>query len=205
MSKKPTTHTASKAKREYNNAGRAKKSEGTQKLILETFINLLVERRGGDVHIEEIAKRCAVSERTIFRFFKDKEALFEATNQHLMTYLKSSVEQMETLSVSGFAKKAFELFEKNQNLMMAYLYSPFGRQTRTIFRKQLNEIIISQIRSTSETTDSKKTDVRMALIASLVNANIWHDIKMDFNYKGDETGEAVQWAIETLISNLKKP
>ena len=84
-----------KTTRVYNNASRAEKSAQTQKMIIETLVELLVEKRGGEVPIEDLAKRSGITQRSIFRFFKDKKSLHEAMDKYLMSYLQAGNEQMQ--------------------------------------------------------------------------------------------------------------
>ena len=190
-----------KAKRPYNNSSRAETSEQTQKLIIETLVELLVERRGGEVRFDEISEKSKISERTIFRFFKDKQALHQATDEYLRSFLQSSIGQLEESDFLGFMTNAYKLFDKHENLTMAYLFSPFGNQARDIFRKKLNQLLMAKIlkEQPHELTSTKK--IRLALIVSLVNAKLWYDLKTDFGYSGAEIGEVLGWALKLLLKN----
>jgi hypothetical protein len=47
-----------------------------------------------------------------------------------------------------------------------------------------------------------ENEKKLALIISIVNAKLWHDIKTDTGYSGVEIGQTVDWALSTLIDNI---
>lgn len=188
--------------RAYDNTNRAAKSEQTEKLIIEALVELLVERRGGDVSMEEIASKTGITQRTIFRFFKDKKTLHQAMDNYLMSYLQASSEQMQTLDFVGFGKNAYVLFDRHESLTMAYLLSPFGKEARTLFRKKLNQTMIDKIAKEKNIELTPERLKRLALVTSLVNAKIWYDIKTDYGYSGLEMISAIEWALTTLLEKV---
>lgn len=188
--------------RGYNNESRKQKSEASRQTIIETLVKLLVERKGGTVTFEEIAKASGVSVRSVYRFFKDKETLHEAMDNYLFSYLSAGEEQLQALDIGGFGKNTFELFDKYENLTLAYLYSPFGLDARKMFRKKLNESMRTKILERRPINMTPENEKKLALILSIVNAKLWHDIKMDAGYSGVDMGPAVDWALRTLIDNI---
>jgi len=190
------------AKRAYNNESRRESSEQNKRLIIETLVALLVEKKGGDVTFKEIADRSGLAERSIYRFYNDKEELHLAMDGFLNSYIESSVEQLRTMDVATFAKNAFLLFDRYEALVQAYIYSPFGQEARKLFRHKLNQLIalkLSQEKPSSQSLDRHK---KIAVICSLINAKIWNDIRIDFGYSGEDIGDTIEWAISALIEKI---
>lgn len=190
-----------KKKRTYNNSSRKKKSTETEQKIIQTLVSLLVEREGADVQLAEIAARLKITERTIFRFFKDKKTLRQAMDSYLLSYLTAGSEKLQTTDFASFGKNIFKLFDENQKLSTAYVLSSFGNEARTRFRKKLTEAMIAQILKQRRIELTPKRAKRLAVIVSLVSAKIWYDIKTDFGYSGAEIGDSIEWALETLIAS----
>ena len=202
---KKITALKSKSKvRPYNNIQRTAKSAQNEKNIVESLVALLVECRGGEVSIAKVAQRAGITQRTVFRFFKDKATLYQAINSYLQTYLSASVEQMQTLSFVGFAKNAFYLFDQHESLTLAYLFSPFGQETRTLFRKKLNQMMMDKIVKEKNIVLSPKIKKRLEFITALVNAKIWSDLKTDYNSTGEEMANSVDWALNALLEKIEK-
>lgn len=188
-------------KRHYDNASRRQKSLQNQKLIIETLVQLLVEKKGGEVTFEAIAKKAKISERTIYRFFKDKAALHQEMDRHLANFLAEGYDRLSELDIPDFGQFAFSLFDKHEPLVIAYLFSPFGYDARRIFRKRLNQAVIGKV--VDHNPKAADEDKRLAFVASLVSAKLWHDIRADFGYSGVEMGPTVKWAISTLLNNIE--
>lgn len=189
-------------RRQYDNSSRAEKSEQTRKKIIETLVQILVEQKGGEVSMDELAKRSGITQRTIFRFFKDKRTLHESMDEYLVYYLKSGAEQMESLDFIGFAKNAFKLFDKHEALTTAYVFSPFGQEARVLFRKKFVQLMISKIAQETKITITPERRKRLALITSMVNAKIWMDLKSDFGFSGEDMGSSLDWALNLLLRHL---
>lgn len=202
VSKRERSAKGEAPKRVYNNESRLQKTEASRKLIIETLVALLVERKGGVVTFEEIAKLSKISLRSIYRLFKDKETLHKAMDEYLASYLGASNEQLARLDIAGFGKNAYAIFDRHEQLMMAYLYSPFGQEARRLFRRKLNQLMIAKILQKKPVEMTPEVRKKLAVIVSLVNAKMWHDIKIDFEFSGEQMGTTIEWALETLINDL---
>ena len=200
--KKATKKSRKPKKRVYDNSLRKEKADQTQKHIIETYVNLLAERRGEDVSIEELAATSKISQRTVFRLFKDKDALYRATDLYIEQFVQVSFQKIQQTDILSFTKDVFNLFEEHENLMMAYMFSSFGVTTREIFRKRLNKLLIDQIMAAKNLKITRLIETRLAVIVTLINVKIWHDIRSDFKHSSKEIGQAVSWAIENLIRAL---
>lgn len=194
----------SKVKRQYDNTARAEKSKQTELSIVKTYVELLVEKRGGEVPLGEVAKRTGISQRTIFRFFEDKETLHAAMDNYLLSYLQASITQMSSLDFVGFAKNAFALFDKNEDLTTAYVLSPFGNKARELFRAKLSAAMITRIVNEKKIDLNDKTRKRLALVTALVNAKIWYDLKNENGYSGQDMAEALDWALTSLLEKVSE-
>ncbi len=189
-------------KRIYDNSSRQEKADKTQKHIIQTYVKLLADRRGADVSIEELALASKISQRTVFRLFKDKEALYSATDLYIEQFVQLSIQKIQQTDILSFTRDVFNLFEEHEDLMMAYMFSSFGAKTREIFRKKLNKFLIDQIVDAQKIKLTRAIETRLAVIVTLINVKIWHDIRTDFKHSSKEIGQAVSWAIETLIRSI---
>lgn len=190
--------------RKYDNSNRREKSDNTQFSVLQSYIALLTERRGGDVGIDEVAKRAGISERTVFRFFKDKKALQEEVEKFINTYLELGYQQIDEVDVAGFARNIFSAFDRNEAFTLAYIYSPFGQDSRRKLRRRLHDRLIEKVTQTSRVKVPSKELKRLAIVFSLINAKVWDDIRSDFGFSGEEMSESIEWAMKTLLAHYNK-
>lgn len=195
---------ASSSKRAYDNSARTARSSESQQAIISTLANLLAEKRGGDVQIQEIADRTGITKRTIFRFFKDKTTLLKALDNYLLGYLSAGARQLETYNFIDFSKNAIKLFEENEAVTMAYVLSPLGQEARLLFRKKLNQMMMEKILSERKIKRTSSTAGKIALVINLVNAKVWYDLKTEHSLSGKEIADALGWGLETLLKDLEK-
>ena len=101
--------------------GRKLRSESTAELILNTALKIV--RRGNiDISFEAIAKEAKIGTRTIFRHFKDKEALQENLDQvlaHEFTNAFLSIDREDNLEkrIENLSTVLIQLYIKNQNIL----------------------------------------------------------------------------------------
>lgn len=191
-------------KRIYDNSQRQLSSQETQLLILESLVELLVETKGAEVSVSEIAKRSGVNARTIYRFFRDKEGLQGATLLYIQSYLVDGAAQLDTLDFVEFGRHVIQLFEDNEAKSLAYVLSPFGQSARVLFRQELNRMMIKKIQAEYGIKLTKKSRGKLSLILGLVSAKFWYDLKTEHQIPGAEIKETIGWALKTLLTQLKK-
>ena len=190
--------------RVYNNRARSDASAKNREAIILALVDLLAENSGGDVGIAEIAKRSKISQRTLFRFFKDKSALIEATRDYVGRYLIDANKHLQDLDLPSFSKLIFGEFDREPKLTMAYVLSPFGQTARTLMRKSLNKTLIARFVKDYGVKVSAKNERKISFIVSLLNARVWYEMKTDFGMTGAESGEILTWAINTLARDLQR-
>lgn len=192
----------SKQRRTYDNSGRSERSSDNQMKIIEALTELLAERRGAEVQVQEIADRTGMTKRTIFRFFKDKKSMHEALDQYLVSYLAAGAQQLTELNFIDFGKNAIKLFEENESITIAYVLSPLGHEARTLLRKKLNQLMIEKIAAEYKIKLTKANLPKLALIVNMVNAKVWYDLKNEHGLSNKEIQDAVGWGLESLLKKL---
>ena len=119
-----------------------------------------------------------------------------------MTYMQASMHQLDTLDFVGFAKNSFLLFDRNEPLVLAYLFSGFGNETRQIFRKKLTSVMIERIVRQKKLNLNPELQKRLAFMTTMVSAKIWYDLKLDFGFSGEDMGPTLEWAVKLMLNNL---
>ncbi len=195
---------SSPKKRSYDNSKRATQSSKNQTTIVEALVELLAEKKGGEVQIQEIAEKTGLTTRTIFRFFKDKKTLHEAMDTYLMSYLNAGSRQLNELDFVDFGRNAVRLFEEHEAITLAYVLSPLGKDARELFRKKLNKLMISKITEEYKIKQTAENSAKMAMIANLVNAKVWYDLKSEHELSGKQIEETIGWGLETLLEALSR-
>ncbi len=203
--KRKNTKTAKKIKkpRKYDNSARAEKSNNNRQKIIENYVSLLVEKRGEEISLEELAVRADLSTRTLFRFFGDKKSLTRELETYLETYVTQVAGNLQVMTVEDFAEFSFQVFDQYESLILAYLYTNFGQQSRVLFRRKFNALVMEKIKAQIPLTTSKEEQQRVHLVITLINANLWSDLRNVYGETGAEMGKTMKWATSTLLNNLQ--
>jgi len=204
MKRTKTAKAAKKIKkpRRYDNSSRAEKSNNNRQKIIENYVDLLVEKRGEEISLEELAVRADLSTRTLFRFFGDKKSLTRELETHLEMYVTRVAGNLQIMTVEDFAEFSFRVFDEYESLSLAYLYTNFGQQSRVLFRRKFNALVMEKIKAQIPLTNSKEEQNKIHLIITLINANLWSDLRNVYGETGAEMGKTVKWATSTLLKNL---
>lgn len=194
-----------KKPRQYNNSSRVEKSKNNRQKIIENYVALLVEKRGEEISLDELAERADLSTRTLFRFFGDKKSITRELEIYLEQYITRATQNLQIMSVEDFAKFSFEVFDKYENLILAYLYTNFGQTSRVLFRRKFNAVILEKLKSQMQaatTVQSEENLRKMYFIISLINANLWSDLRDAYGESGKNMSDTVKWAVNTLMKNI---
>lgn len=202
--KRKNTKTAKKIKkpRKYDNTARAEKSNSNRQKIIENYVALLVEKRGEEISLEELAERAGLSTRTLFRFFGDKKSLTRELETYLEMYVTRVAGNLQIMTVEDFAEFSFRVFDQYESLILAYLYTNFGQQSRVLFRRKFNALVMEKIKAQIPLTNSKEEQNKVHLVITLINANLWSDLRNVYGESGAEMGKTMKWATSTLLNNL---
>lgn len=210
MKRTKTTKTAKPAKiskkpkkaRKYDNSARAEKSNNNRQKIIENYVALLVEKHGEELSLEELAERAELSTRTLFRFFGDKKSLTRELETYLETYVTRVSGNLQIMTVEDFAEFSFKTFDEYERLILAYLYTNFGQQSRVLFRRKFNALVMEKIKTRIPENLTKEQQSRVHLIITLINANLWSDLRSVYGETGAEMGKTMKWATGLLLSNV---
>lgn len=204
MKRTKTTKTAKKIKklRKYDNSSRAEKSNNNRQKIIENYVDLLVEKRGEEISLEELAERAGLSTRTLFRFFGDKKSLTRELETYLEMYVTRVAGNLQIMTVEDFAEFSFQVFDKYESLILAYLYTNFGQQSRVLFRRKFNALLMEKIKAQVPVSANKEEQHKVNLIVTLINANLWSDLRTVYGETGAEMGKSMKWAVSILLKNL---
>ena len=188
--------------RTYNNETRAKKSKSNRQKIIQLYIELLVLKKGQEISLEELAHKAKMSIRTLFRFFGDKKSLTKELDIYLEQYLLSAAANLNLMSYEDYGAFLFKIFDEYNDLFRAYLYTNLGQTSRIILRRKFNQLLLDKLQKQLDKKLSDEQKKKLYLIVTMMNANIWVDLKDSFSVSGVEMSDTIKWALKTLIQNL---
>ncbi len=193
------------AKREYESPLRANQASQTRARILDAFAEQMVDGGLKDFSIERVARRAGVSTRTVYHHFPNRDELLDAVSAWLESQvsedIKGAADSEEFLRRLGLA---FESFDEHETLVRAQLITELGRSVRAAGRSQRRPTIEALVRSTAPKLAPAEVHRISSLIHYLGSSEAWRSLKDESGLSGSEAGQAVSWAIQTLLTEAKK-
>ena len=185
---------------------RADQAGRTRAQILEAFAEQLVDDGAKDVSMERVARRAGVSLRTIYHHFPTRESLFDAVSAWLD-------ERHASLGISDIEDPddllkrlptIFETFDQHEAFIRAQLITDVGRAVRDRSRTRRRGMLEAILRRAAPQASAADIHRVTSLVHYLTNSEAWRSMKDESGMTGREAGEAVAWAVEILLHELRR-
>jgi AcrR family transcriptional regulator len=191
-------------KRPYSSRLRASQAEQTRVRILEALAEEIADGGMSDFSIDQIARRAGVSPRTVYHHFPNRDALLNGVTDWLDQQVTGEPISENTTARELFdhLAAAFEAMDAHEGLIRAQLLTELGQTVRRRGRSRRRPAIEFLIRR--EAPGASEVEVRRttALVHYLASSEAWRSMKDESGMSGREAGEAVIWAIGTLLARL---
>jgi AcrR family transcriptional regulator len=189
-------------KRDYASPLRAGQANQTRNRIIEAFAEQIVDGGLEDFSIERVARRAGVSTRTIYHHFPKREDLLDAISawsdeQAGVLGIKDPIE------VNDFLERlqaVFVSFDEQETFIRAQLMTQLGKTVRERGRSQRRPAIEAIVRRAAPYLAPEEVQRTTSVIHYLTSSEAWRSLKDESGMTGREAGEAVTWAIRTLLS-----
>jgi AcrR family transcriptional regulator len=184
---------------------REQQAQLTRELILRAVAERLQGDDPGEVSVPQIAERAGVSLRTVYRYFPTREELFAAAGDWINEQLLGGLPFAETVDELGqVVKRSCECFDEQPRLVRAMALSQAGRSVRSHRRVQRLDGIRRALREITENLPEREARGAEAVFFYLHNMLAWVTMRDEVGLNGKEIGEAIAWAMDTLIEDLRR-
>jgi AcrR family transcriptional regulator len=175
----------------------------TRERILEAVADLLERGDPGELTMPGVAEASGVSLRTIYRYYPTREELLEAAGRWIGDELLKHPYPRDLDEVADLYQVGCRDFDERPGLVRALAFSQLGQRVRGYRRRERLESIERALRS--ELTGLSQGELRRAeaVLAYLHNMLAYTTLREENGLSGEEIGEAIGWAIRTLIEDLR--
>ena len=182
---------------------RERQAEQVRADVLGAVIAQLEGREIDDIVMADIAAAAGISLRTLYRYFPDRGALLHAAGEHLYGSLGVSYDIAGPDDVAASFLDAARRLSKRPALTRALVQTTAGRAARSSVRRQRVESIRAALKPLTDGLDTHVSRRATAVIAHLCSAASWVAVSDDSGLGDADAQEAVAWAIDTLIADLR--
>jgi AcrR family transcriptional regulator len=176
----------------------------TRERILGAVADLLEQGRAEDLTVPAVAEASGVSLRTIYRYYATRDELLEAAGRWIGDELMKHPYPRGLDEVAELYEAGVRDFDERPGLVRALAFSRLGREVRGYRRRERLEAIRRALRAELTGLDEAELRRAEAVLAYLHNMLAYTTLREESGLSGAEVGDAVGWAIRTLIEDLRK-
>ncbi len=183
---------------------REQHATATRERILGAVADLLEHGAAEDLTIPAVAEAAGVSLRTIYRYYATREQLLEAAGRWIGDELLKHPYPGDLDEVADLYREGARDFDERPGLVRALAFSQLGRHVRGYRRRERLDAIGRALRAELTHLSEAELQQAEAVLAYLHNMLAYTTLREESGLLGDEIGDAIGWAIRTLIGDLRK-
>jgi len=177
-----------------------RQSELTRRLILDAALEALAAEPTNSLTMRVVAKRAAISERTVFRHFATREDLLNAVVEAFQTRLELPPTPRTLEDLLGYPSVLYKRFEANANANKASLLSEIAQRLR---QDKSRLIAVRKIvdRSAAQSPDRLRK-IAAANIRFYLAASSWFYFRFIFGFSLEDSIACAETAIRQSLAGL---
>ncbi len=176
----------------------------TRERILGAVADMLEDDAPEDLTVPAVAEVSGVSLRTIYRYYPTREALLEAAGRWIGDELLEHPYPRDLDDVADLYEVGARDFDERPGLVRALAFSQLGQDVRGYRRRERRDAIGQALRGELSGLGEPELRRAEAVLAYLHNMLAYTSLREESGMSGEEIGEAIGWAIRTLIADLRK-
>ena len=183
---------------------REQHAEATRERILSAVAQLLERGEAEELTVPDVAVAAGVSLRTVYRYYPTRERLLEAAGRWIGDELLGHRYPQTLDEVAELFRVGCRDFDERPGLVRAMALSQLGRSMRAYRRRERLEAIGQALRDEVGNLHESEQQRAEAVLAYLHNMLAYTTLREESGLSGDEIGEALAWAIRTLVDDLRR-
>jgi AcrR family transcriptional regulator len=176
----------------------------TRERILSAVAELLERGDAEELTVPGVAGASGVSLRTIYRYYPTREDLLEAAGRWIGDELFQHPYPRDLDEVADLYQTGCRDFDRRPGLVRAMAFSQLGQSARGYRRRERLEAISRALRAELPRLAEPELRRAEAVLAYLHNMLAYTTLREESGLSGEEIGEAVGWAIRTLVEDLRQ-
>src|SRR4051794_12265480 len=183
---------------------REQHAEATRVRILSAVADLLEDGRADELTMPDVAASSGVSLRTVYRYYPTRDQLLEAAGRWIGDELLRHPYPRTLDEAAELFRVGCTDFDERPGLVRALALSQLGREVRGYRRRERLASISGALRDELGALPEDELRRAEAVLAYLHNMLAYTTLREENGLSGEEIGEAVGWAIRTLVGDLRR-
>jgi AcrR family transcriptional regulator len=182
---------------------RERHQDTTRDVIVDALVDLLENSGPFEFSFFELGRRAGVSVRTVYRYFPTRELLFDAVSARVNERVGFREYPENRDGIVELTRRLFPAFDREAALIRAQMQTGLGRSLRTHAQKLRTQKIVEAVKDIAPDLEPARQRQVGGAISCLMSADAWLRLRNALDMKGEEAGEAVAWAIDTLFAAVQ--
>lgn len=192
--------------RPYRSPLRDAQANQTRTLILDAFTALLADG-SGDVPVRRLAEEAGVSERTVYRYFPDRDALVDGMWDLLAE--RAGTDHVEASlhdiwDVCDIAPDVFASFDADAAATKASLLLDPDPAHDLPSQRRRTERFGELIAATFPALDDTDVNRLAGVVRTLTSSMTWLRLREQFGLAGRDSGELAGWALRCVLREVER-
>jgi AcrR family transcriptional regulator len=183
---------------------REQNADATRVRILSAVADLLEDDPAEELTMPRVAAASGISLRTVYRYYGTREELLEAAGRWIGNELFEHPYPADLDETAELFRVGCVDFDERPGLVRALALSQLGREARGHRRGERLDAIRQALRDEVGGLPEEELLRAEAVLAYLHNMLAYTTMREDNDLSGEEIGEAVGWAIRTLVADLRR-
>ncbi len=179
----------------------------TRDAIMDALAETIHEQGLHDFSVQDVADRAGVSHRTVYRHFPGRDALLDGLSRELDALFEERDLPVlpETASdIADQVRTAFEVLSERPSLIRAVAVGALSTGIQPGTRKERDRVFREKIEEAAGCLPEAEARKASAVIRYLANSLAWVVLTDQLGLHEDEAGDAVAWAVETLLADVEQ-
>ena len=184
---------------------RDKHHELTRELIMRAVIEHLEREGFAEMTVPEVARAAGVSLRTVYRHFPSRDDLLAAASEWIAGryFAIGGLPDRLDILIEELAINA-ESWDEHPELVRAMALTRVGNAVRSVRRvRRLEMMRAALLEVTGNLTEAERRQAG-GVFGYLNNMLAWVTMRDEAGMTGEEIGQALRWAMETLAADLRR-
>jgi AcrR family transcriptional regulator len=184
---------------------RARHHELTRELIMRAVIGQLERDGFAELTIPEVARSAGVSLRTVYRHYPTRDHLLAGASEWIAANyfaIRGLPDRLDALIGQLVANAT--TWDEHPELVRAMALTRVGNAVRSVRRVHRLEAMRTALREvTGNLTEAERRQAE-GVFGHLNNMLAWVTMRDEAGMTGEEIGEALRWAMQTLAGDLRR-
>lgn len=180
-----------------------RQSDLTRQVILDAALDTLERGSLADLTVRAVAKRANLAERTVFRYFADRDEFLDAVAGALSARLRLPPPPSSMVELLAAPRGLYERFEDQSSLTRSALHTDLFHRMRAIHARPRWVAVRKVIDEIAPRRTERERKIASANIRHYLQASTWHYYRFYFDFSLEDTIAAAETGVRDTLVGLK--